>query len=177
MSWGDFGADDFGNKAFVSSINWNAANGRELKLVSVDDPVNYIICGDGGPEMGLMNPGNAAYPDLCQMMCAGCSVTCSDCWWDWDDAWASGDPCADEAGCTPMFAHPGMVADPSLRRQYARHLAGVNLGFLDGHAAWWNSQGLLAKLGEERKIDPMGLSWNYSAPASWCAEPGALTLF
>jgi prepilin-type N-terminal cleavage/methylation domain-containing protein/prepilin-type processing-associated H-X9-DG protein len=176
MSWGDFGDSDFAHKAFVSSINWNAGTNRGLKLVVVDDPVNYIICGDGGPELGLMNPGNTAYPDICQMMCAGCSVTCSDCWWDWDDAWGEGEPCAGD-GCEPMFAYPGMVADRSLARPYARHLGGVNLGFLDGHASWWNSEALLAKLGEERKINPMGLTWAYSAPASWCAEPGALTLF
>jgi prepilin-type N-terminal cleavage/methylation domain-containing protein/prepilin-type processing-associated H-X9-DG protein len=178
MSWGDFGANDFGHKAFVSSINYNAFTNRGLKLVEVQDPVRFIICGDGGPEVGQMNPGNTGYPDICQMMCAGCGVNCEDCWWDWDDAWGEGEPCADEAGCTPMFAYPALVAEPSLRKPFARHLGGVNLGFLDGHAAWWNSEGLLAEISAGRGDDMMGLTYfQWDAPASWCAEPGTLTLF
>jgi len=178
MSWGDFGADDFGNKAFVSSINWNAYTNRGMKLVAVQDPVNYIICGDGGPELGQMNPGTTAYPDICQLMCGGCGVNCEDCWWDWSDAWGEGYSCPEVDGCTPVFAYPALVAEPSLRKPYARHLGGVNLGFLDGHAAWWNSERLLAKISEGQGADMMGLWYPlYDAPASWCAEPGALTLF
>jgi prepilin-type processing-associated H-X9-DG protein len=69
-----------------------------------------------------------------------------------------------------------MVADPSLRRPYARHLGGVNLGFLDGHAAWWHSERLLAKISEGKGDDMMGLAGPWG-PASWCAEPGIPTLY
>jgi prepilin-type processing-associated H-X9-DG protein len=33
-----------------------------------------------------------------------------------------------------------MLADPELRRPYARHFGGVNIGFLDGHARWVYSE-------------------------------------
>jgi prepilin-type processing-associated H-X9-DG protein len=64
--------------------------------------------------------------------------------WDWSD-------CAEDLapGCEPIYAYPAMLTDPNLRRQYTRHLGGVNLGFLDGHAAWWNSEALLAEVAEE----------------------------
>ncbi|MCJ7751032.1 MAG: hypothetical protein MUQ65_08045, partial [Armatimonadetes bacterium] len=31
-----------------------------------------------------------------------------------------------------------------VRRSYARHLGGVNFGFLDGHAAWWQADAVYA---------------------------------
>jgi prepilin-type processing-associated H-X9-DG protein len=53
-----------------------------------------------------------------------------------------------------------------MTRPYSRHLGGVNLGFLDGHASWWNSERLLAKITEGRGNDMMGMA-NYG-PTSWC---------
>ncbi len=164
MSWGDWGADDFALKAFRNSIGWSARGNLERKLVSVDDPVNFIICGDMGPEQDRMAPGNTAYPDVCGLDCAMCDAIWYDDWWTWDD-------CAEwvEPGCDPLFAYPEMVTDVSLRKPFARHLGGVNLGFLDGHAAWWNSEALLAKISEGQGHDMMGLSYaQWSGPASWC---------
>jgi prepilin-type N-terminal cleavage/methylation domain-containing protein/prepilin-type processing-associated H-X9-DG protein len=171
MSWGDFGADDFALKAFRNSIGWNAGNGMDLKLVSVDDPVNFIICGDLGPEQGRMSPGTTAYPDICGMECAFCDVI-------WDDFWSDFSDCdvwAAEEGCDALYiwAYPAMIPDVSLRKPYTRHLGGVNLGFLDGHAAWWNSERLLAKISEGRGDDMMGLSYaQWSGPVSWCVLEG-----
>jgi len=173
MNWGGFGPDGAVAKAFVLSIGWPAETSRDLKLVAVDDPVNYIICGDHGPEQGLMRPGNTAYPDICAMDCAYCDVILYDDWWDWEDCevWAA------EEGCDAqhIWAYPAMIPDVSLRKPYTRHLGGVNLGFLDGHASWWNSERLLAKISEGRGSDMMGLSWSLggsdtveSSPASWC---------
>jgi prepilin-type processing-associated H-X9-DG protein len=111
-----------------------------------------------------MTPGNTAYPDVCALDCAMCDAIQYDDWWDWED-------CAEwvEPGCKPVFGYPEMIADPSLRNPFARHLGGVNLGFLDGHAAWWHSERLLAKISEGRGDDMMGLSYaQWSGPASWC---------
>ncbi|HUW09152.1 MAG TPA: type II secretion system protein [Anaerolineae bacterium] len=154
-------------KAFVSSLGCNEwGDNRDKKLVEIDDPVRYIICGPGTPEVG-MRPGKTAYPDICALECAYCSVNEGDELWDWSD-------CVEDLapGCEPIFAYPAMVTDPSLRKPYARHLGGVNLGFLDGHASWWNSERLLAECAEERSVNPMGLSWNYSPAASWCVNTG-----
>jgi len=165
MSWGDaWGGDDFALKAFTNSIGWNAVGNLGRKLVSVDDTVNFIICGDMGPEQGRMTPGTTAYPDVCGLDCAICDLVQYDEMYDWEDCLEWVDP-----GCAPYFAPPAMVADPSLRKPFARHLGGVNLGFLDGHAAWWNSERLLAKISEGQGQDMMGLSYaQWSGPASWC---------
>jgi len=149
---------------------------RGLKLVSVEDPVRFVICGDSSTNISTMNPGNTAYPDLCALACAYCSVVWDDEWWDWSD-------CAEdlEPGCEPYTAYPAMITDPNLRKPYARHLGGVNLGFLDGHASWWNSERLLAECAAEKSTDPLGLYWRYAdGGASWCVNewnPGTPTLW
>ncbi len=175
MSWGNWGDAWIGGaKSFTHSITYNAARCTDLKMVEVQDPVNWVVCGDGGAGTYAQNAGGYAYPDLCGLECAPCGPVCGDCWWDWDD-------CEEDlgSGCEPFWAHPYLVSDPSLRKPYSRHLGGVNLGFLDGHAAWWNSDMLLAKISESEgnPQDMMGLASSPFAPKSWCTEPGTLTLY
>ena len=151
-------------KAFVQSITTNESGCRGLKLVSVDDPVRFIICGDSSLESSTMNVGNVAYPDICNLGCAYCSVIEEGEFWDWSD-------CAEDldSGCEPLYAYPAMLTDPSLRKPYVRHLGGVNLGFLDGHAAWWNSEALVAEVASlhyEGDESPMGIGGMW--PRSWC---------
>ncbi|HUW09931.1 MAG TPA: prepilin-type N-terminal cleavage/methylation domain-containing protein [Anaerolineae bacterium] len=148
---------------FTTSIGWNQWENMDKKLASVDDTVNYIICGDADQDCMVFTPGRIAYPDICRMECAICSVIEDGEWWDWSD-------CAEDlaAGCTPNHAYPAMITSPDLRPPYARHLGGVNLGFLDGHASWWNSERLLAKIREGKGADMMGLSVLPYYPVSWC---------
>jgi prepilin-type processing-associated H-X9-DG protein len=160
-NWGDTWAG--GTKSFTHSITYNAYTSHDLKLAAVEDPVNWVVCGDGGPGTYVQNAAGYAYPDICALQCAICDVVEADYWWDWEDCevWL-------EPGCTPITAYPAMVSDVSLRKPFSRHLGGVNLGFLDGHAAWWNSERLLAKISESQgdSRDFMGLIvWG---PASWC---------
>ncbi len=165
MDWGVWSSAGTAPKAFVLSIGWNAETTRDLKLAAVDDSVSYIICADHGMEQFTMNPGNLAYPDLCGMNCAYCPLICcgpaGD--WDWDD-------CAEDlgSGCSPIWAYPAMTTDPSLRRPFARHLGGVNLGFLDGHAVWWNSEALLAKISEAKGDPKESMGLLIGGPNSWC---------
>ncbi len=175
MSWWTADEAAGGAKTFRFSIGFNEQ--RELKLVEVDDPVNFIICGDCGPEGGYMAPGNTAYPDICALDCAVCDANPDwGYWWDWDNCvvWAG------EEGCDPVlvWAPPAFITDPTLRKPYTRHMGGVNLGFLDGHAAWWNSERLLAKMGDAHSL--MGLT-EPPAPYSWCGyvgdNPNAPVLF
>ena len=151
-------------KAFVTSIACNSWDTRDMKLSSVQDTVNFMILADGGTGQLYLNPGNVAYPDLCDAQCAYCDIIGGYGYWDWSD-------CAGDLGpgCSPLWAYPKMMEDVSLRKPYARHLGGVNLGFLDGHASWWDSQRLLAKISEGKGSDMMGLGWSYGdSPASWC---------
>ena len=41
-------------------------------------------------------------------------------------------------------AHPEIKTDPELFRRSARHLGGTNIGFADGHAAWFSARQILA---------------------------------
>ena len=138
-------------KAFAFSITvfHNGYSGRgKIALVEVEDPVDHIICGDSSGTGEYGNTiGAVAYPDLC-------GIECANTWGfsDWELA-SSGD-CDDSLmfpDCWQVWAPTGdsHVANVSLRKPYARHLGGVNLGFLDGHATWMNSEALLAKFGEE----------------------------
>jgi prepilin-type N-terminal cleavage/methylation domain-containing protein/prepilin-type processing-associated H-X9-DG protein len=141
------GADVTTVKAFRMSIADNAGVAVEglgqsnwaRKLVSVQDPVSHIICGDAGYKsaQGFMtNLCYVAYPEICALACSG---VCG--WVDWE-------ACYEDAGdCVYMFApnDGSFVSDRSLVKPYARHFGGVNLGFLDGHASWWNSERLIAE--------------------------------
>jgi prepilin-type N-terminal cleavage/methylation domain-containing protein/prepilin-type processing-associated H-X9-DG protein len=137
------GTTDAAHKAFVQSINTNDWHGT--KLVEVEDPVNFIVCCDGGSLMEGASPGIAAYPDICCAECGGINWSA----WGWptyDENWnvtcPSGAYCPD---CPPLHARMDFMRDPNVRRAYSRHLGGVNLGFLDGHAAWIHSERLIAK--------------------------------
>jgi prepilin-type N-terminal cleavage/methylation domain-containing protein/prepilin-type processing-associated H-X9-DG protein len=138
------------HRAFKQSIG--TAGGEDLlgmKLVQVEDPVRFIICADAGVTSDDFSAGNLAYPDICALDCGN-----SQCGWvDWEIA---SDPncCGDDAyNFAPSDG--SYLTDPELRKQFARHLGGVNLGFLDGHAAWWNSTGLLNAIQEEDLL-PIG---------------------
>jgi prepilin-type N-terminal cleavage/methylation domain-containing protein/prepilin-type processing-associated H-X9-DG protein len=136
------------NKVFTLSIACNDEGAAGLKLVEVDDPVNYVICGDAGVQTKVMTAGTTAYPDIC----------CAECGGRVGVAWFGDSACPDGSGecqgtttpeCLAMHAgQPGWGQDPDRMKASARHLGGVNVGFLDGHAAWNSSALLLSRIGE-----------------------------
>jgi len=154
---------------FVQGITTNENAHRGLKLVSVDDPVRFVIVGDSSLEAGTMNAGNVAYPDICVLGCA--NEICGGA--DWEI-------CASEAADCGLYLYApndgSMLANPDLRKQYARHLGGVNLGFLDGHASWINSEALITRV---RDGDISGVG--EMSPNSTCGfaddYPGVPTLY
>ena len=150
-SAGELGAS--ANKAFSQSIA--TPEQRDLKLVEVQDPVNYAICADGGAQTKALAVPTIAYPELCGLQCA--NSACG--WGDWDTCtWA------EDCGLYNHAPNDGyFLSNVSARKAYARHLGGVNLGFLDGHAGWVSSELLLNKLrdGELAGI----VSWG---PTSTC---------
>ncbi len=150
----EYGGDAV-NKAFVQTIGTQWMGG--LKLVQVPDPVNHVICGDAGASAEDNNVGLAAYPDLCTLECS--NPCCG--WQDWDICtWAA------DCGLYLMAPNNGsFLKDPNLRKPYSRHLGGVNLGFLDGHASWINSEGLINKVAEG---DLTGISsWGPTRADDW----------
>jgi prepilin-type N-terminal cleavage/methylation domain-containing protein/prepilin-type processing-associated H-X9-DG protein len=101
----------------------------EMKLAEVEDPVRFVAVADGGMESSRpFSADRLAYPDTCMLAMAHC---CN--WADWE-------------GCPWSYwcgAHPEQLDDPNERKRLARHLGGVNIGFLDGHAKWWPSEAVL----------------------------------
>jgi prepilin-type processing-associated H-X9-DG protein len=94
------------------------------------------VVADGGAVLGGFCTGTLAYPDLCHLECAS-AVPIDLAHWqaDWEKC-----PWSQECG-----AIADMKLDANLRLPYARHHGGVNIGFLDGHAAWWNSEEVVAQ--------------------------------
>jgi prepilin-type N-terminal cleavage/methylation domain-containing protein/prepilin-type processing-associated H-X9-DG protein len=126
------------NKAFVQTIGTQWYGG--LKLVEVEDPVRHVVCGDAGGSAEDNNSALLAYPDLCALGC-GNEV----CGWSGGDGWdvTSDDSCCGDSAYFYAPWNGAFQRDPGLRKPYARHLGGVNIGYLDGHAGWMNSEAVL----------------------------------
>jgi prepilin-type N-terminal cleavage/methylation domain-containing protein/prepilin-type processing-associated H-X9-DG protein len=126
-------------KSFVQTIGtlwW-----PELKMASVQDTASFVIVADAGSQAEDANVGMVAYPDLCGLECG--NTKCST--YDWE-------LCAESGGdCGLYYYAPNngaFLKDPNLRKPYARHLGGSNLGFLDGHAAWISAEAFISKVAE-----------------------------
>ena len=110
--------------AFQQSITTLAH--PDMKLVEVQDPVWFVVVAEAGAlaeDSFPLPPGLAAFPDVCAPECNGCA-----------------DGCDDDCSFTAEE-----FTNPSMRSSMSRHLGGVNLGFLDGHASWFHSQNVLNK--------------------------------
>ena len=126
-------AGDAAKDAFVQSIGMPEIPSHfGTKMVEIEDPAWFVIAGDNGVYTTFQSAINFAYPDMCEMGCL-CEK---------DHSWAF-ENCPWSADCKGTTEQR---LDPEWRRSKARHLGGVNLGFADGHATWFNSQALVAEL-------------------------------
>jgi len=139
-------------RSFRQSIS--VTGQTELKMVEVSDPVNWPICSDGGPLTRASSAGTIAYPDICCAECSGINYL-----WGWPTSDLEADV-ADAGDCRLLHAGPEFWTDESVRKRATRHLGGVNVGFLDGHAQWIHSERLVAMVGEG---EILGLE-NYCVP-------------
>jgi prepilin-type N-terminal cleavage/methylation domain-containing protein len=139
------------NKVFIQSVGINNVYG--LKLAAVQDPVRYNICGDSGVQVEMGGLGIVTYPDICALECG--NGTCG--WVDWEIA-GSDDCCGSDAYQNYAPSDGSFITNPELRKPYARHLGGVNEGFLDGHATWIPSEKIITMWneGEIEGIDRWG---------------------
>jgi len=140
LAW--LGIGTSADKAFVQSIGINSQYG--LKLAAVQDPVRYNICGDSGVQAEMGGLGIVSYPDICSLECG--NNTCGGT--DWEI-------CASAADCGLYYNAPNngsFIRNPELRKPYARHLGGVNEGYLDGHASWILSERIIT-LWNDKEID------------------------
>jgi prepilin-type N-terminal cleavage/methylation domain-containing protein/prepilin-type processing-associated H-X9-DG protein len=146
------------NKSFVQSIGATESLAG-TKLVQIQDPVSHVVCGDAGVQTAALAVETLAYPEICALGCA--NDYCG--WADWEACAATGADC----GLYNLAPNNGsFLRDPNLRKPYARHLGGVNMGFMDGHATWMNSELVIKKFTE---TDLTGLIfWGPNPPALAC---------
>jgi len=139
--WGGSVTDSFiqqtcgGVGAFERGLNGLNEN-MDLKTSQIDDPARWlVVCEVQGND--TWSTFILAYGDMCKLGCAtldtkystGCVVSA-----DWDNCSWSQDCGAGD----PMLGE-----DVQVRKTWARHLGGTNLGFADGHAAWMSSEAVL----------------------------------
>jgi prepilin-type N-terminal cleavage/methylation domain-containing protein/prepilin-type processing-associated H-X9-DG protein len=100
-----------------------------IKLSQIPNASSWLAIIETGAVAQDWGLAGAVYPDLCRgTVCQGVDTSVP-------DYPAS---CGVSVGCT------WTVQLYKERSKSARHLGGVNLGFLDGHAKWWNSEAAMA---------------------------------
>jgi len=128
-SGGAWGAGDSAKNAFMETIAVMDKIEAPRSYEPITDPSKYAIIGDGGNIINELDIGCVAFADICAPECQNFG--------------------AREAGCVSSDNYIGDTesakfnADPGYRKQFARHLGGTNVGFRDGHAAWFDSEKLI----------------------------------
>jgi prepilin-type processing-associated H-X9-DG protein len=140
-------------------------------MVEVGDAARWPVCSDGGALTRASSVGTIAYPDICCAECSGINYYFWDAWPPPLDCGILSEACGP---CRAVHAGPEFWSDESIRKGATRHLGGVNVGFLDGHAQWINSQRLCSMVGDGEIV---GIP-NYCAPATvsetfegYCGSP------
>jgi prepilin-type N-terminal cleavage/methylation domain-containing protein/prepilin-type processing-associated H-X9-DG protein len=137
------------HKAFVQSIGCFADNLAGKKMAQIEDTVNYAVVYEAGPWVFGVSTAGAAWPDICCVYCA--NTMCG--WVDWEVA---ADCCGTDEWQLYAPMDGSFLRDRGRLTPYARHLGGVNLGFLDGHAAYFKSEALVARELDDWSLPPLG---------------------
>jgi prepilin-type N-terminal cleavage/methylation domain-containing protein/prepilin-type processing-associated H-X9-DG protein len=171
---------DTAEKAFTVGITWNR-HMTGTKLSAVNDTVNFPVVGDGGVDYTLTNIYKLAFPEACCVECAGTGLAQfgEPGWGGWPPPEDCGILNSECAGCYSMRAQPRVFTDEDEYRRCTRHLGGVNVGWLDGHASWENSKRPIARFseGELEGIThwcPTS-TWEYRSNCGW-PPPAGVTL-
>ncbi|MFB3880788.1 MAG: prepilin-type N-terminal cleavage/methylation domain-containing protein [Armatimonadota bacterium] len=145
--------DTKANKAFVQSIGCFEDDLDGRKLAEIDDTVKFAVVYEAGPFPFGASTAGAAWPDICAVYCS--NSMCS--WSGGADGWdVTSDPsCCGENAYHYAPWNGAFLADRGKLTPYARHLGGVNLGFADGHAAYWKSEALVAAELDDWSLPPL----------------------
>lgn len=118
-----YGAADKGS--FEGTIGCTAMYNTDRKQNTINDPSSWIVCGDACMATDIREPLWLTYT-LCSI---DCGVQDPTEWYSYTEE-----------------EHADFWMDKNQWKPWTRHMGGSNVGFADGHAAWWNSQALLAEL-------------------------------
>jgi len=136
--WGGTVTDSAGQYQCFEGFSYTSLSAnRDLKTSQIGDPARWLAVIEVIHD-ATWSLFNIAYPDVCKLGCASC---------DWG-------PGADWVNC-PWSQDCGagdtrFGTDVAYRKTWARHLGGVNLGFMDGHAAWMASEAVMTAGPDER---------------------------
>jgi prepilin-type N-terminal cleavage/methylation domain-containing protein/prepilin-type processing-associated H-X9-DG protein len=130
---------------FGGSIGVVEEDHSGTKVSAVDDPAAFVVCGDSQTN-SMRSPLRDVF-DVCRFgygQQGGCATNPGDCPW------------SVQCGIDPAHFRQ-FWTDASFRKQYTRHLGGVNMGFADGHAAWYSADAFLNEVPHQ---DCPGGAWH-----------------
>jgi len=134
--WGGSVTDSIGQRAgyatpekggFVCTIGVTG-EANDLKTSQIDDASWYVVCADATSFGNVFYSAHHMLYELCSYYCGQSEEAFELC------PWVS--ECCIPAGPE----HDRFFSDPSYSAQFTRHLGGSNVGFADGHAAWFNAE-------------------------------------
>jgi prepilin-type N-terminal cleavage/methylation domain-containing protein/prepilin-type processing-associated H-X9-DG protein len=122
--------------SFVQGIGYNAEiQSGDFSLANMEDTVRYVVIADAGVIMAFDRTSWIAYPETCRIDSVACNP---DCGADWAN-------CSWTVDCGAGVGEVQFAMDPAYRKAHCptRHLGGSNIGFADGHAAWFPAEAIL----------------------------------
>jgi prepilin-type N-terminal cleavage/methylation domain-containing protein/prepilin-type processing-associated H-X9-DG protein len=108
---------------FGGSIGTTEGENMDVKTSQINDAARYVVCGDSTSNQ-MWTPRLDVW-QVCQVYCGGA---------DWANCSWSQVCGLDQSNWAKFWS------DPSYRTRYTRHLGGSNIGFADGHAAWYSAE-------------------------------------
>jgi prepilin-type N-terminal cleavage/methylation domain-containing protein/prepilin-type processing-associated H-X9-DG protein len=154
------------SRAFVQGIGIGEVPLAEMKTSSFGDASGLVVCSDGGAHVNQNLASTVAYPDVCMLACS--VPECS--WVDWEN-------CSDGLACGELLWYApnngSYLKDVKLRKKFSRHLGGINIGFGDGHAKWFDSESFLAAVKANLMGQPSSISGGLDTnePNTLCGGP------
>ncbi|MGD0111181.1 MAG: prepilin-type N-terminal cleavage/methylation domain-containing protein [Armatimonadota bacterium] len=143
-----------GSSYFSPTIAPNA--NREVKTSQMNDPSWFFVVADG--IYPIVDPEDLAYPYTGRLCGAnpGAVSCCGGNTVDWANC--SG---TSECGAADNLNY----SDVNVRKQWAKtvHMGGENIGFADGHAAWFLSETILANSPDDPNRESIMLPGQYAA--------------
>ncbi len=119
--------------AFQGTIGTTEKQNYGLKLAAIEDPSNFVVAADALESTEIERPIIYGVTYLACHWKGGCASDWVNCPWS--------------QTCGLDVAHQKLFwTDATFRKSRARHFGGSNIGFADGHAAWWNCDALLAAI-------------------------------
>jgi prepilin-type N-terminal cleavage/methylation domain-containing protein/prepilin-type processing-associated H-X9-DG protein len=122
--------------SFQQSIGYNAEiQAHNLSVASMQDPVKYVVVADAGIIQAFDRTSWIAYPETCRIDSVACNSGCGA---DWEN-------CSATVDCGAGLGVVQFATDAAYRKENCptRHLGGSNIGFADGHAAWFPAETIL----------------------------------